>query len=306
MWNSILFSRLSKRPREVYALGPDTARVPVYDCAVCCGQGAELFDVSRTYFDLAAYCGISREATYLVRAQGDSMSPVIEDGDLMVVDHDRQPQNGDIILAYIDDGDVMAKYYFADKQEGTLRLVPKNRAYPERVFPLYNNKVRSLGVVRHVIRSICRRPQLHIMKMRPPGEAAAGSKSINRKGNGPVALVAAIDADMSRGAPTAEAVDVKTLGAQFGARFKGAGGGPDYFNDCLLGDLKMPWTDRQIAIIAYMIYEGGWLVGRPDTFTAWYKAFCQMVGRAFHPAYRPCKLSPTLQMQRRFYYLKKG
>lgn len=308
----IMIIKRSTALREVYALGPWAARLPYYHCGISCGRGSELFDVSRTYFDLPSYCGTSRESTYLVQAQGDSMTPVIEDGDLMVVDRDREPQNGDIILACVDNGDVVAKYYYIDKAAGEVRLTPANTAYPERVLRQEEHKVVSLGVVKYVIRNISRKPVLNIMKMPAMPTITAltneegypnGTMSIKSKRN-----IIGTNTGLHTDTPLSLKAEAnkEQLGQMFKAQFKGAGGHPDYFTNNLLEDLRLEWTDRQIAMIANMIYESGWLAGKPDSFTAWYRHLCQMIGRTFHPGYHPCKLNPSEGLKRRFYYLKKG
>lgn len=296
--------------RKIYALGPWAARVPVYHCGVSCGRGSELFDVSRTYFDLASYCGTSRESTYLVEAQGDSMTPVIEDGDLMVVDKDRAPQNGDIILACVDNGDVLAKYYKMDRDAGTMTLTPANKAYPVRTYSNQEHKVACLGVVRHIIRNIGRRPKLNIMKMSLPFAATSPTLQNNNNNDSQHTLktgVANTLHPLRIASPECLRANInqKELSQMFKAQFKGAGGHPDYFTNNLMADLGLIWSDRQIAIIAFMIYEGGWLAGKPGSFTEWYRQFCVLMGRNCNPHYRPCKLAPPDAMKRRFYYLRK-
>lgn len=310
----MMIRRLTAAPR-IYTLGPWAANLPFYHCGISCGRGSELFDVSRSYFDLPSYCGTTRDSTYLVEAQGDSMTPVIEDGDLMVVDRDREPQNGDITLACVDNGDVMAKYYKINKEAGTITLTPANKAYPERVLSKQEHKVSCLGVVRYVIRNVCAKPKLNIMKMHtlsPIGETGYGigrnAGATGTSGSVATGVTANNTKGVRRVSPAALRAEINQneLSQLFKAQFKGAGGNPDYFTNNLMEDLVLMWTDRQIAMIANMIYEGGWLAGRPDTFTAWYRQFCMLIGRAYHDAYRPCKLIPSNALKRRFYYLKKG
>lgn len=305
----MIFRKMRNR-RAIYSLGPWAARLPFYHCGISCGRGSELFDVSRTYFDLASYCGTSRESTYLVQAQGDSMMPVIEDGDLMVVDRDREPLNGDIVLACVDNGDVVAKYYHINKEAGEIRLTPANKNYPERILKTEEHHVACLGVVRYVIRNICGKPKLNILKMSAtptmpvPTNDNAGIAAFDVKSPLKVRGRAAIKQAASTAALKVQ-INKEALAQWFKAQFKGAGGNPDFFSQNLMEDLGLEWTDRQIGIIANMIYESGWLAGRPDTFKAWYSQFCLLIGRNCHTNYRPSKLIPTEGLKRRFYYLKK-
>lgn len=87
--------------------------------------------------------------------------------------------------------------------------------------------------------------------------------------------------------------------------FKGGGSGNiDYFKDNLLPDLQQNWNDKDFARIALMIYDSGKLMSamRPNTFTKWYKKFCELVGCGFHK-YKPNALNPDERLKKAFYYL---
>lgn len=78
--------------------------------------------------DINTYLIKRREATFLMRVEGDSMrDAAILDGDVIVVDRSLRPANGDIVVASID-GDFTVKYYRNDK-EG-VRLEPANPDFP--------------------------------------------------------------------------------------------------------------------------------------------------------------------------------
>jgi len=67
------------------------------------------------------------DQTYLVRVTGDSMQDAgIHEGDLVIVERGRQPQNNDIVIAQVDEEWTM-KYY--EKQGKTVRLIPANAKY---------------------------------------------------------------------------------------------------------------------------------------------------------------------------------
>jgi len=92
----------------------------------------------------------------------------------------------------------------------------------------------------------------------------------------------------------------------FRIAFRGGGNGNiDYFKDNLLPDLKQNWSDKDLAKIALMIYNSGKLMPamRPNTFRAWYKEFCNLIGCKYHKDYKPSILEPDDKLQRVFYYL---
>ena len=99
--------------------------------------------------DLNAYLIKRKEATFLMRVDGDSMrDAAILDKDIIVVDRSLRPANGDIIVASVD-GDFTVKYFRKDKDG--VRLEPANPDFPTIVLKrgqqlMYFGKV--VGVVR--------------------------------------------------------------------------------------------------------------------------------------------------------------
>lgn len=73
----------------------------------------------------------NKEATFFVRAKGDSMVGAgIFDGDLLVVDKSLTPASGNIVIAVID-GDLTVRRL--TEREGKFILKPENPAYKEIV-----------------------------------------------------------------------------------------------------------------------------------------------------------------------------
>ena len=78
--------------------------------------------------DINAYLIKRKEATFLMRVEGNSMQgAAILDGDVIVVDRSLRPASGDIIVASID-GDFTIKYFRKDKLG--VRLEPANPDFP--------------------------------------------------------------------------------------------------------------------------------------------------------------------------------
>ena len=69
----------------------------------------------------------NKEATFYARVSGDSMIGAgLDDGDLLVIDRSKNPENGKIAVCLID-GDFTVKRI--KKQKNKLFLVPENKKY---------------------------------------------------------------------------------------------------------------------------------------------------------------------------------
>ncbi len=78
--------------------------------------------------DINEYLIKRREATFLMRVEGDSMrDAAILDKDIIVVDRSLRPASGDIIVASVD-GEFTVKRFRRDKDG--VRLEPANPDYP--------------------------------------------------------------------------------------------------------------------------------------------------------------------------------
>ncbi|UCG78498.1 MAG: repressor LexA [Nitrospirota bacterium] len=89
----------------------------------------------------------NRDATFLLRVSGDSMSGAgILPGDMVLVDKGRSPGSGDIVIAEVD-GEWTMKYL--KKRGGSVTLLPANPAY-EPIRP--KKELKIAGVVTAVVR----------------------------------------------------------------------------------------------------------------------------------------------------------
>jgi len=92
---------------------------------------------------------LGRSRTYALRVVGDSMiDEHIADGDLIVVEHCQQAQNGQTIVALVDDTSATVKKIFYEK--GQVRLQPANQKYQPMM--LNPNQVKVQGRVIGVMR----------------------------------------------------------------------------------------------------------------------------------------------------------
>lgn len=89
----------------------------------------------------------NKEATYMLTVKGDSMIEAgIQEGDMVLVERNIQPREGDIVIADVDGGWTM-KYY--RKKNGRVYLEPANKNYK----PIYpEQELNIAAVVKAVIR----------------------------------------------------------------------------------------------------------------------------------------------------------
>jgi SOS regulatory protein LexA len=89
----------------------------------------------------------NREATFLLKVSGDSMSGAgILPGDMVIVDKGQTPKSGDIVIAEVD-GQWTMKYL--RKRSGSVMLLPANPKY-QPIRP--KNELKVAGVVTAVVR----------------------------------------------------------------------------------------------------------------------------------------------------------
>ncbi len=96
------------------------------------GHGMDEVAVSSTRKDLIA-----------LRVKGNSMEPVIKEGQIVVVDPYREANTGDIVIAVKDEKSTIKRYHRID--ETTIILEPLNPAF-ERIV-LKSGDLRIVGVV---------------------------------------------------------------------------------------------------------------------------------------------------------------
>jgi repressor LexA len=113
---------------------------------ITAGQPIEAMETNETVSVPASLAG-SGESTYVLRVKGDSM---IEDGilsgDYVVVEKDKSPKNGDVVVALLENTYATLKRYYREKN--AVRLQPANRTMK----PIYAQDIIVQGIVRGVIR----------------------------------------------------------------------------------------------------------------------------------------------------------
>lgn len=128
---------------------PGTA-INIYSYYVSCGFPSPAESYIESSLDLNQLCITNPPATFIVRADGDSMiSAGIFPHDLLVVDRSLDASSGDIVIATID-GEFTVKYL---QKKPVLKLVPANEKYSDLVI---NEEQDFLvfGVVTNIIRQV--------------------------------------------------------------------------------------------------------------------------------------------------------
>jgi repressor LexA len=85
---------------------------------------------------------------YLLQVRGNSMiEDHIADGDFVVVEGQRSPRNGEIVVAILPDEEATLKRFYREP-DGRVRLQPANAD----MAPIYTDSVEVRGIVRGVVR----------------------------------------------------------------------------------------------------------------------------------------------------------
>ncbi|STX81664.1 SOS (error prone) mutagenesis protein UmuD (RumA) [Legionella busanensis] len=123
-------------------------RFPLYGSKVAAGFPSPADDYLELTLDLNEYLIKHPSATFMVRAQGDSMRDAgIHNGDLLIVDRSVEATHDKIVIAAIN-GELTVKRLF--RKMAWVRLIPANKTYS----PIDITEEVDLviwGVVTHII-----------------------------------------------------------------------------------------------------------------------------------------------------------
>lgn len=89
-------------------------------------------------------------ATFYARVVGDSMTPGIKEGDLLVVDRSLEPFDNCIAVCCLNNEFTIKRIDLSGKEKGYIRLIPDNKKY-EPITVTEDDKFILWGVVRYVI-----------------------------------------------------------------------------------------------------------------------------------------------------------
>lgn len=114
---------------------------------IAAGSPLEPYTDPNLYVQVSPTMVSAKKAAYILQVKGTSMiDEGILDGDYVVVQHQNDAQNGDIVVALLPNGLATLKRIFFEKER--IRLEPANSAMP----PIFTTHVRIQGRVVGVIR----------------------------------------------------------------------------------------------------------------------------------------------------------
>lgn len=130
---------------------PTEFKVKLFGHAVRAGFPSPADDYIADTLDLNDHLMPRKEASFLLRAKGESMVGVdIHDGDLLVIDRSIKPSNGCVVIATVD-GQFTVKTL--DKKQGKIRLLPANPEFEAIEFK-DGQELQIWGVVTNVVHSL--------------------------------------------------------------------------------------------------------------------------------------------------------
>jgi len=120
----------------------------LYGLARCGPAGFFAEDTVKDRIPLPAKTFRLTAESFLVEASGDSMYPVIEEGDLVLAERGVTPKNGDMIVVVHNDTAKIKKFF---QEKGRVILQSINPAYPP-ISAYYQGELTVCGVVTGVVR----------------------------------------------------------------------------------------------------------------------------------------------------------
>lgn len=136
---------------EISNLGQSGVAIPFFDMGVAAGEPSYVSQSFESSVNVHAELIRNKKATFCVRVNGQSMiNAGIDDGDLLIVDKELQPQHNQIVLAVIN-GDYTVKRLFRDGED--LYLQPANPNFePIKITPFMDFRI--WGVVTGLIKKL--------------------------------------------------------------------------------------------------------------------------------------------------------
>lgn len=156
MWNTIELTRKKNNRNlmnEIIFLTPDlSTELPLLyaDGGIPAGFPSPAQDYVNGVLDLNKELIQHPAATFYARVVGDSMTPGIKEGDLLVVDRSLEPFDGCIAVCCLNNEFTIKRIDLSGKEKGYIRLIPDNRKY-EPITVTEDDKFILWGVVRYVI-----------------------------------------------------------------------------------------------------------------------------------------------------------
>lgn len=129
------------KPSNLIEISQETIKIPVLG-EISCGKPL-LVEENIVDYRYAVKDNTPPGTTFYLQAKGDSMYPVIPNGSMVLVRHQNDAENGEIVAAIFDDHNE-ATLKRMRKQGDTIMLLPDNNEY-EPIISTEDNPVRILG-----------------------------------------------------------------------------------------------------------------------------------------------------------------
>lgn len=119
------------------------ARLPIVG-RVCAGNGTVAQEEIIGYETVESKYG--RDEYFCLQVKGNSMSPKIDNGDIVLVKKQDYVENGELAIVIVDNEDGLIKK--VEYSKDCLKLISFNLYYPERIFEKYEmDRVKIIGKV---------------------------------------------------------------------------------------------------------------------------------------------------------------
>ncbi|MFU3068460.1 XRE family transcriptional regulator [Pseudomonas aeruginosa] len=144
----------SQKSEEREATGSDQyVYVPLYDARVSAGHGSwsegahVITQLAFTRYSLSKK-GLEPTRMSAVRVGGDSMEPLLSDGDAVVIDHDLRTVRDEAIYV-IRVGDQLYAKRLQRQFDGSIAIISENKAYKDMVVP--KDQLSDLDIIGRVV-----------------------------------------------------------------------------------------------------------------------------------------------------------
>ena len=118
---------LKSPPSELVGIHSSELTLDLCAWPIVAGFPSPAADHTQKRIDLNAHLIHNKEATFLFRVKGDSMSGIgIYPGDMLVVDRSLDAKHNDIVIAVLNNEFTVKRLY---RRGGVVKLIPENNLY---------------------------------------------------------------------------------------------------------------------------------------------------------------------------------
>ena len=131
-----------------YNMPDNLVRVPMLG-KVTAGSPIEAIEKPDEYFDLPVSLVPKEENVFVLEVSGESMiNKGIYDGDVVIVQEQKNARNGDIVVAMNDNNEVTLKTFYKEKDH--IRLQPENDTMAPIILPNCTILGKAIGLYRYL------------------------------------------------------------------------------------------------------------------------------------------------------------